>query len=212
MPEEHRDILFETIKIATNSMRLAVEQQLSDFLPGGRFSTPPSDDDLTRTEFAHNTNLGCEHHFGDLDSIQRRRPSATMHHHSSIQSLKRNRSCMTKWLNDMPVEARKDLLKSARKGGKNLRQHRNEPNVLSEIHADLLSQKAWKRKREGHSSERRNRRKEKETDTDCAALDIEKQLFQGRPITSRSQCQRLHSYIYSLPGQVLPRNCDTLER
>jgi hypothetical protein len=41
------------------------------------------------------------HHFGALDSSQTRRPSASMHHHSSIQLLKHNRKQMMSWLEDM---------------------------------------------------------------------------------------------------------------
>ncbi|KAK3605385.1 hypothetical protein CHS0354_036292 [Potamilus streckersoni] len=50
-----------------------------------------ADPNTMRTRFAQVTNLGCEHHFGDLDSSQKRRPNASMHQHPSIHLLKRNR-------------------------------------------------------------------------------------------------------------------------
>ena len=49
------------------AMIRTINKQLIDFLPGGQFSASPEKDDLSQTEFAHLTNLGCEHHFGDLD-------------------------------------------------------------------------------------------------------------------------------------------------
>ena len=131
LDEEHRDVLFETIKLAVQSMCRTVEKQLVDVLPGGKFSSPPSQwSDLTRTGFAHRTNLCCEHHFGDLDSSQRCGPSASMHHHSSIQLLKRTRTSMENYLHDMPNDSRKELLKSARQGGKDLPETQSSRNRL----------------------------------------------------------------------------------
>lgn len=57
------------------------------------------------------SNLACEHHFGDLDSSQRRRPSASMHHHSSIQLLKRNRKGMMSWIQEMSINERNKMIK-----------------------------------------------------------------------------------------------------
>ena len=69
-------------------------------------------DALSRTEFAHLTNLGCEHHFGDLTVARNVVP---MHHHSCVQLLKRNRNSLMQWLEDMPKDKKSDLLKSAGK-------------------------------------------------------------------------------------------------
>lgn len=66
-----------------------IQKQLVDFLSGVKYAETPDKEDIERTEFAHNTNsFGCEHHFGDLDSYQKRRPNASMHHHTTIQMLK----------------------------------------------------------------------------------------------------------------------------
>ena len=111
-------LVLSTLTLACRAMNSTVQKQLSDFLKEGQFGfgQQPSKDDLQRTHFAHLTNLGCEHHFGDLDSSQRRRPRASMHHHSSVQLLKRNRMNMMEWLEEMPGKTRNELLKSARKG------------------------------------------------------------------------------------------------
>jgi hypothetical protein len=120
----HRKLLLKTVKLVAASMQRTVEKQLVDFLSGGKLDKIPSKENLNRASFAHLTNLGCEHHFGDLDSSQRRRPDNidAMHHHSSVQLLKRNRVKMMEWLEDMPSSEKDILLKRARKGGKELRE------------------------------------------------------------------------------------------
>ena len=97
-----------------------IDKQLVDFLPGGKFHDVSNENDVKRTKFAHTTNLACEHHFGDLDSSQKRRPSASMHHHSSIQLLKRNRKQMMSWLEDMASTDDHPLLKRHEKVGAHL--------------------------------------------------------------------------------------------
>lgn len=146
---ESRGLLLKTLKLVCHAMNATIQKQLNDFLRDGNFGKQPSREDLKRTQFAHLTNLGCEHHFGDLDSSQRRRPSATMHHHSSVQLLKRNRTNMMDWLVDMPGDMRTELLKSARKGGKELRKkHRaDEHSVLEVINAEMMMKKATSKRR-----------------------------------------------------------------
>lgn len=82
--DTNQDILFETVKIVAGAMKKNIERQCEDFILGGKYSDTPSASELKRKEFAHSTNLACEHHFGHLDSSQRRRPHATLHHHSSV--------------------------------------------------------------------------------------------------------------------------------
>ena len=67
--------------------------------------------------------------------------SATLHHHSSVQLIKRNRTKMMDWLDAMEYDKRKGLLQAARKGGKVLREIHinNEKRVLSEINDDMKS-------------------------------------------------------------------------
>jgi hypothetical protein len=114
-----------------------VERQLVDILPDGKYSTAPSQSDIERTGFAPTTNLGCEHHFGDLDSSPKRRPNASMFLHSTIQILKRNNRQLKKWLYDMEESKRVALWKDAKMHGRELRQkHRDaekrEVNVILE--------------------------------------------------------------------------------
>ena len=99
--EESRELLFDLIKVVSLAMIKVINKQLVDFLPGGQFCKEANVDETRRTNFAQLTNLGCEHHFGDLGSSQRRRPSASMHHHSSVQLLKRNREGLMQWFGEM---------------------------------------------------------------------------------------------------------------
>ena len=147
LTEESRELLFGLIEVVSIAMIKVINKQLVDFLPGGQFCKEADIDETQRTSFAPLTNLGCEHHFGDLDSSQRRRPSASMLHHSSVQLLKRNREGLMQWFGEMSPSKRSSLLKSARKGGRELRlSHlQDERKVSADIHDDMLRQK---RKRE----------------------------------------------------------------
>ncbi|XP_063408128.1 uncharacterized protein LOC134691510 [Mytilus trossulus] len=80
LQEETRQLLFDLIKLVAAGMIKCVDKQLVDFLPGGKLYSADTGIELNRTKFAHVTNLACEHHFGDLDSSQRRRPRTSMHH------------------------------------------------------------------------------------------------------------------------------------
>ncbi|WAR00457.1 KCTD7-like protein [Mya arenaria] len=115
------ELLLKLISVLCGAMRRTVEKQLVDFLDGGRYAGTPSKSDLQSTHFSHVTNLGCEHHFGDLDSSQRRRPNASFHHNSSVQLIKRNRRQLFKWLDEKPDNEKATLMKAARSGGRDLR-------------------------------------------------------------------------------------------
>ncbi|XP_052808198.1 uncharacterized protein LOC128237051 [Mya arenaria] len=125
------ELLLKLISVLCGAMRRTVEKQLVDFLDGGRYAGTPSKSDLQRTHFSHVTNLGCEHHFGDLDSSQRRRPNASFHHHSSVQLIKRNRRQLFKWLDEKPDNEKATLMKAARSGGRDLRKaHMAEESLV----------------------------------------------------------------------------------
>jgi hypothetical protein len=144
MPE----LLSNVIKIVASAMLSAIEKQLADFLPGGKFFQQSDEKEIKRTNFAMVTNLSCEHHFGDLDSSQKRRPNATMHHHSSVQLLKRNRKQLMNWISEMKPDQKNELLHNARKGGREMRKtHREEEKeVLQEISNEMILMKEKKRK------------------------------------------------------------------
>ena len=74
-------LLKSTIVVLATAFRDTIRRQLSDFIDGP-YSEVPNEQAAKRTSFAPITNLSCEHHFGDLDSSQRGRPNASLHHHS----------------------------------------------------------------------------------------------------------------------------------
>ncbi|KAH3697969.1 hypothetical protein DPMN_085482 [Dreissena polymorpha] len=149
-------LLLDTISVVASGMVRCIDKQLVDFLPGGQFGAMPSEEDLDHTKFAHSTNLSCEHHFGDLDSSQRRRPNASLHHHSSVQMIKRSRVNLMNWFDKMSSNDRSSLLKNARKEGKKLREEHIscEKNVLNEINKDMSTENQKKgRKRKNDIAE-----------------------------------------------------------
>ena len=89
------------------------ERQLSDFLPGGTYSTAPSEDRRREMKHCKLTNLIGEYEFGDLDFGMYKRRNASLFYHSSIQMLKRNRT-ISKWLYHKNFQEQQKLLKYAR--------------------------------------------------------------------------------------------------
>lgn len=85
--EETRELLLRALPVIATAMLKCVNKNLEDFLPGGKFFNANSRAEHS-SSFAPTTNSSCEHHFGDLDASQRRRPRASYHHHSSVQYLK----------------------------------------------------------------------------------------------------------------------------
>ena len=136
-------IFQQAVRSVANSFAKTIEKQLIDFLPGGEYYKPVN---MEKTDFAHVTNLACEHHFGDLDSSQRRRPNATLHYHSNIHIIKRNRENISRWLSNESKEFKREAWKRARSSGKILRKSHREQNrkVNQEIYEEILTDKQLK--------------------------------------------------------------------
>ena len=81
--EDTSVLVRSTVSLLASAFKDTICKQLSDFVDGP-YSQRPSEEQAKRTSFAPITNLSCEHHFGDLDSSQRRRPNASLHHHSTV--------------------------------------------------------------------------------------------------------------------------------
>ena len=114
------------------------ERQLSDFLPRGKFGTEP--DPNLREKMMHSklTNLLSENEFGDLDFGFFKRRSASLHYHSGIQMVKRNRT-ISVWLSSKPPAEQSRLLKLAREKGSNLRKkHRESEKAVMVKHKERL--------------------------------------------------------------------------
>ena len=195
--EGQRELLFDSIKLVSLAMMKVIKKQLADFLPGGQFYRKANKNDSSRTNFAQLTNLGCEHHFGDLDSSQKRRPSASMHHHSSVQLLKRNRLGLMQWFDEISPDKRTDLLKSARKGGHILRQIHleEEKSVCVDIHKEMLiekeKKKGKKRKNNGKDDDRVSSRHRSNDD----GSDEENELVRLETQKNLNQSFKVNEYV-----------------
>ena len=115
-------------------MLSVVKRQLSDHLSGGIYGSEP-DCELKKQDPAWHsklTNIPAENLFGDLDLTIKRKPNATLRHHSSISMLKRNKT--VKWLKTKTEQSRKCLMEKSRRGAKTLKMNeiQNEKNVMKE--------------------------------------------------------------------------------
>ena len=135
-------LLKSTIVVLATAFRDTIRRQLSDFIDGP-YSEVPNEQAAKRTSFAPITNLSCEHHFGDLDSSQRGRPNASLHHPSTVQMLKRNRSNIVDWLEKLPDTERTTVFMNARVNGPLLRaQHRQQDSDVRKKIFDEAQQTA----------------------------------------------------------------------
>ena len=100
------------------------------------------------------TNLISEHEFGDLDYSQYRRRHASLHFHSSIQMVKRNKT-ISVWLNSKPIENQNTLLLKAREQGISLRKKHieQEKRVIQKVTAKLEATHRQKMEKEANQIE-----------------------------------------------------------
>ncbi|KAL8621574.1 hypothetical protein ACOMHN_026245 [Nucella lapillus] len=120
-------------------------------MPGERYGSASAPKELEKTKHSSLTNLTCERKFGSLDASQNRRRNATLHYHSTVTALKHHRATLKEYLHSKGDGYRKRLWKTARKGGKFLRnKHRAEEKAeqkivekhLKEMHIKFQQKKA----------------------------------------------------------------------
>ncbi|CAC5425463.1 unnamed protein product [Mytilus coruscus] len=109
----------DILKIICSSMLTIVKRQLNDHLENGVYGSLPDPDLKSRTSHSKLTNIPAENLFGDLDFYFKRKPNATLRHHSAISMLKRNKTIQ--WLKTKTENSRKVLLLKARKSAKSLK-------------------------------------------------------------------------------------------
>lgn len=126
------------LRAICKGMLTTIEKQLKDFLPGGVYGEAPNPKELERTKNSHLHNLPCEHHLGDLDASQKKRPNATFHYHSSLELLKRTR--FLQWLSLKSPEESTALWRLARKHGSALRaKHKRDEEEENKKEEDALN-------------------------------------------------------------------------
>ncbi|KAK2168873.1 hypothetical protein LSH36_13g00014 [Paralvinella palmiformis] len=145
---DRQDILLQTLSKLTVGFVQTIRNQLTDFLEGGKFPAPSSDEALRRTAGSGVDNLARERNFGSLDASQKRHRHATLHYHSTILMLKHNRGELQKWLELMPARRRTYLWDKAKKHGKWLREkHRRDAAVQKHLKEKQLEDDEAAKKR-----------------------------------------------------------------
>ena len=130
------------------------ERQLKDFLPGGRYHG--IEDLALKKKMGHCklTNLLGEACFGDLDFSLFKRRNASIHHHSTINMMKRNFT-ISAWFSNKTLEEQDRLLKLSAIKAKDLRrkhmdvQKKNVEHCRKALQAANL-QKAEKEMKKNH--------------------------------------------------------------
>ena len=131
------------------------KRQLADFLPGGRYHGVQDEDTRKRLQHSKLTNLIGEQAFGDLDFSLFKRRNASLHHHSTINMLKRNKSIST-FLNLKTPEEQHSLLQLSKQKAAALRKkHRQDEKdavarrqlILEETHAKKIQAEDSRRKK-----------------------------------------------------------------
>ena len=135
---KHDDVTVSVLKSLMNGFIDVTRRQLNDFLPGGKYGEVASPELRKSMMHCKLTNLISEHEFGDLDYSQFRRRHASLHFHSSIQMVKRNKT-ISVWFKAKELDTQNSLLKRAREQGALLRKRHVEQEkvVMQKVRAKL---------------------------------------------------------------------------
>ena len=123
--ESNSDLTKSVLEKIMGGFVEVTKRQLNDFLEGGIYGSEPDDELRDKLKHCKVTNLVSEYEFGNLDYSQFRRRYASLHHHSSIQMVKTNKT-ISKWLSSKSCDDQSRLLHTAREKSHALRQkHRD---------------------------------------------------------------------------------------
>lgn len=180
---DDRCLLGKVMKSLAQEFVQVIERQLSDFLPDGKYGMPPSDQDRQRMAHCQLTNLIGEACFADMDYSMFKNRGASLHHHSTLNMTKRNKT-VSGWLECKTEVEQADLMDRARKLGPQMRKadRQQELIVLQELRNAME-----RKKREGQEEQARREeklRKQKEAILQCVTS-------QGGPCQSADDIIRL---------------------
>ena len=153
--EETKEEVKRILKKLCEGCLGTTKRQLADFLPGGRYHGVQDEDTRKRLQHSKLTNLIGEQAFGDLDFSLFKRRNASLHHHSTINMLKRNKSIST-FLNLKTPEEQHSLLQLSKQKAAALRKkHRQDEKdaiarrqlILEETHAKKIQAEDSRRKK-----------------------------------------------------------------
>ena len=121
------------------------ERQLADFLDGGCYSNVQDPERREKMDHCLLTNLIGEACFGDLDFSIFKRRNASLHHHSTVNMLKRNRT-VSVWLSNKSEEEQRCLLDMSAKKAPILREkHKQMQKDVVEKRKEILEENRRKR-------------------------------------------------------------------
>ena len=85
--------------------------ELSDFLADGKYGSSPTDELRDKMQHCQLTNLLGEACFADLDYTMFKNRGVTLHHHSTLNMVKRNKTVSSWLLSKSPDEQQKLMRK-----------------------------------------------------------------------------------------------------
>ncbi|KAK7095511.1 hypothetical protein V1264_006907 [Littorina saxatilis] len=177
--EEKAELVKVVLKKLAKAMMTATERQLADFLPGGKYHS--CEDEELRQKLAHSlvTNLVAEESFADLDFSLFKRRNGSLHHHSTIAMLKKNKS-ISNWFLHQSHEDQQNMMSMSAKKAQSLRKQHQQ------LQANTLT-----KRRELMEAEKRKRdtKEQKRTQKQTEILDTLK-LHNG-PCTSADDLDRM---------------------
>ena len=153
--QETKEEVKQILKKLCKGCLETTKRQLADFLPGGRYHGVQDEDTRKRLQQSKLTNLIGEQAFGDLDFSLFKRRNTSLHHHSTINMLKRNKSIST-FLNLKTPEVQHSLLQlSKRKAAALRKKHRQDEKdavarrqlILKETRAKKIQAEDSRRKK-----------------------------------------------------------------
>lgn len=145
MSEDRQGAVQVLLRALCGRFLKVIQDQLKDFLPGGRYHNVS--DPALRQKLQHSklTNLVAEQSFGDLDYSIFKRRNASAHLHSSINMIKRNKS-LTGWFCALSPEEQKAALQKASALRDQLRKKkRAEEKAALEKRKELMQENKAKR-------------------------------------------------------------------
>ena len=123
--EDSRPKVQQAISAICQAFVEVTERQLCDFLPDGRYHAVQDPAVLAKMEHSHITNLLGEACFGDLDVSIYTRRNTSVHHHSTLIMLKRNKT-MTEWFLKKSAQEQCRLLQMSSSKASRLRKRHQE--------------------------------------------------------------------------------------
>ncbi|KAK7489332.1 hypothetical protein BaRGS_00019440 [Batillaria attramentaria] len=140
-----RPLLLGALSLLAEHFVMVIERQLADFLPDGKYGREPTPEDRDRMKHCQLTNLLGEACFADMDFSMFKSRRATLHHHSTMNMLKRNRT-VTSFLNRQTSAQQACFLEQARKLAQQVRQAHKEQvrQVQTSLNALMEEQKRTK--------------------------------------------------------------------